>query len=281
MGDALVASKLQYLGTTQSISGLHEKAVLEAVLFGLPMFKVNMTGLRADTSAGSGPESLTFNPADVEGGLTWSNLAATTATTPRSKSLSLIGGGTVPASWYSGINGVSLNPGDPVLPLDIRNVTASSKVLRGVVWLGGNYTDIEPVVPLTSGRHRARRHPPHVRVADVLPGATVERELLRRARRDGGATNLSLTPAQHQAVDAGGTDALVRRYEDLDVRLYYLAANVPPDDRLATALAPSISNVGATIGSGDQVTFSATVVGDPVADRARLDPLHPRAGPER
>ena len=269
VGDALVASKLQYMSTTQSLSGLHEKAVLEAALFGLPMFKVSMTGER-DTSAGSGPESLAFNPADAEGGLTWSNLAATTATTAHSKPLSLIGGGSVSASWYSGTDGVSLNPGDPVLPLDIRNVTASSKVLRGVVWLGGNYTDIEPVVPLTStagtelgGTHLTfgsptfyPERPWSVNYFDELAG-------------DGGATNLLLTPAQHQVVDAGGTDALVRRYGNLGVRLYYLASNVPPDDRLATSLAPSISNVGATIGSGDQVTFRATVVGDPVAG-----PLH-------
>jgi hypothetical protein len=86
---------------------------------------------------------------------------------------------------------------------------------------------------------------------------------------NGGATSLLLTPAQHRVVDAGSTDALARRYGSLGVRLYYLASDVPADGRLATALAPSISNVGATIGSGDQVTFRATVVGDPVAG-----PLH-------
>ena len=43
------------MSTIQSLSGLHEKAVLEAALFGLPMFKVSMTGER-DTSAGSDPE---------------------------------------------------------------------------------------------------------------------------------------------------------------------------------------------------------------------------------
>ena len=228
-----------------------------------------MTGDR-DTSAGSGPESLTFEEGDAQGGLTWSNLATTTAMTAHSKPLSLIGGGTVSASWYSGVDGVSLNPGDPVLPLDIRNVTAASKVLRGVVWLGGDYTDIEPVVPLTAtagtelgGTHLTfgsptfyPERPWSVNYFDELAGS-------------GGATNLLLTPAQHRVVDAGGTDALVRRYGDLDVRLYYLASSEPADGRLATALAPSISNVGATIGSGDQVTFRATVVGDPEAG-----PLH-------
>ena len=268
VGDALVASKLQYMSTTQSLSGLHEKAILESALYGLPMFKVNMTGTR-DTAAGSSPESLTFAPGDVAGGLTWTDLAATTATTAHSKSLSLIGGGTASASWYSGDDGVSLNPGDPVLPLDTRDVTASAKVLRGVVWLGGDYTDITPVVPLTAtagtelgGTHLTFGSPV------FYPERPFSVNYFDQVAT-GQGTNLLLTPAQHRIETAGSTNALVRRYSGLDVRMYYLNTAVPTTDPVATALAPSMSGVGAIIGSNDQVTFQAKVAGDPFAG-----PLH-------
>ena len=42
VGEALVKAKLQYLATTPDIRGIHQKALLEATLFGLPMLGVNM-----------------------------------------------------------------------------------------------------------------------------------------------------------------------------------------------------------------------------------------------
>src|SRR2546429_353186 len=56
---------------------------------------------------------------------------------------------TVTASYLSGDDGVLVNPGEPVLPLEIKNVTVSGTVLRGVRFLGGTYSDINDVLPLT------------------------------------------------------------------------------------------------------------------------------------
>ena len=42
VGEALVKAKLDYLAATPDIRGIHEKALLEATLFGLPMLGVNM-----------------------------------------------------------------------------------------------------------------------------------------------------------------------------------------------------------------------------------------------
>ena len=42
VGEALVQAKLAYLAATPDIRGMHEKALLEATLFGLPMLGVNM-----------------------------------------------------------------------------------------------------------------------------------------------------------------------------------------------------------------------------------------------
>ena len=42
VGEALVRAKLDYLAVTPDIRGIHQKAVLEATVFGLPMLSVNM-----------------------------------------------------------------------------------------------------------------------------------------------------------------------------------------------------------------------------------------------
>ncbi|MEZ4714850.1 MAG: Ig-like domain-containing protein [Caldilineaceae bacterium] len=46
VGDALVRAKQRYLETTPALRGIHEKSLLEATLFGLPMVKVDLPGAR-------------------------------------------------------------------------------------------------------------------------------------------------------------------------------------------------------------------------------------------
>ncbi len=288
VGDALVASKIFYMSTTQSLSGLHEKAILESALFGLPMFKVDMPAGRGETT-GSGAQPLTFNTGDATGGgLTWTGLQtganniAPLTTEQHNKPLTVLNSdgtsaGNIVTTWFSGPDGESINPGDPVLPLDVRNVTQSSKVLRGVAFLGGTYTDkisvvdvhgagTVPVVPLTAtagtelgGTHLGfgsptfyPERPWSVNYFDELAGS-------------GGVTNLLLTPAQHRAISAGGDSALLRLYQSLDVRMYYLDSSVAPDASVATALAPSISDVSGTFVSDGKVSFKVKVIGDPFA----------------
>ena len=55
VGQALVQSKLAYLAATPQIQGMHEKALLTASVFGLPMFSVNMPGTRDTTAAAGSP----------------------------------------------------------------------------------------------------------------------------------------------------------------------------------------------------------------------------------
>ena len=51
VGEALVQAKLDYLAATPDIRGLHEKALLEATVFGLPMLGVNMPSGRGGPPA--------------------------------------------------------------------------------------------------------------------------------------------------------------------------------------------------------------------------------------
>src|SRR5205823_6264815 len=59
VGEALVQAKLAYLAATPDIRGLHEKALLEATLFGLPMLGVNMPSGRAAVGGTAGAVSPT------------------------------------------------------------------------------------------------------------------------------------------------------------------------------------------------------------------------------
>ncbi len=269
VGQALNAAKLFYMSTTQHLSGLHEKAVLEAALFGLPMFTVDMPGQR-DTSPGSQAASLNLTSAG--GGLSWADFSPSTPTQQHTKVLDTLDAsgqvaGTTTTTWLSGTDGASINPGDPVLPLDARNVTQAGKVLRGVVLLGGSYTDTVPVVPLTAtagtelgGTHLAfgspTFYPERPWSVNYLDGLA------------GGSTSLMLTPAQHRVDVPGDANAVRRTYSGLDVRLYYLNSTVEPTSNIAAAQAPSISGVKATV-SGSNVTFKATLMGDPNAGGAR------------
>jgi hypothetical protein len=54
VGQALVDAKQQYLAGTQLLEGLHQKAVIEATLFGLPMLSVNLPAGRGGAGGGGG-----------------------------------------------------------------------------------------------------------------------------------------------------------------------------------------------------------------------------------
>ena len=87
----------------------------------------------------------------------------------------------VTATWFTGPNGVVTNPGAPTLPLEIDDVTVSGKVLRGVGFRGGSFTDTPGVTPLTGAPATELNAPHSPFVSDgVLPVAAVERQLLRR-----------------------------------------------------------------------------------------------------
>ena len=84
IGEALRNAKLSYLSTTPDIRGIHEKALLEATLFGLPMWGVDMQGARTGTSSpasGITPTPVASGPA-ASLGLATASLDITPASGP-------------------------------------------------------------------------------------------------------------------------------------------------------------------------------------------------------
>jgi hypothetical protein len=273
VGEALVRAKHAYLATTPDIRGIHEKALLEATLFGLPMFGVVMPAGRGATPGtgtaitptlvGTQPAaSLGLAAADLN-----LNLSLPPGLTPQQLALknppydALPGTFTI-AKWLSGPNGVVTNPAEPALPLVARNVTSSdgSLVLRGVGFRGGTYTDTPGIVPLTGAPTTELRgvHAPFV--SPVFYPMRLWTPNYFGALGGVGGTNLLVTPVQHKTDNPALGTSIQRAYTNLNMKLFY-SGNL---SAAALSDAPTIVDTQAVTGPGG-VTFTAQVVGDPKA----------------
>ena len=245
VGDALVKSKLAYLAATPEIKGMHQKALLTSVLFGLPMFSVNMQGDREEAPTGAS----IANPTPDLDGLSNDQVTVDTSGTT--------GHPLVDPNYFSGPDGTASNPGEPALPRVVKNVGVDGKVLRGVGFRGGAFDETTDVTPLIGA--------PGTEFGGAQTPFTSDTFFPARmwttsyfGDLTGGSTNLVITPAQHQA-DGPGT-ATRRLYQGLDLWLFYVGEG---DTAAAQATAPKITNIETTV-AGDIVTFSANVLGDDV-----------------
>ena len=153
VGKALVAAKQRYLATTPYLRGIHEKAVLEATLFGLPMFAIDLPGDRLPADDDAPVIDQTQPVASAPGAVLDLHVADLTVTPQLAERvLQLTGvddGETVEARWLEGSDGIVTNPAEPTLPLESMNVSVPGLTLRGVGFRGGAYTDVEDILPLT------------------------------------------------------------------------------------------------------------------------------------
>ena len=268
IGQALVQAKTDYLATTApDIRGLHEKALLQATLFGLPMLGVNMPYGRGSAAGGAGVIAaqpvLTGPAATLNLDLRSYNLSVAPSLTSQTLALkNILGGPDVIASWLNGPDGVVTQPGEPALPLAAVNVTPtdSSIVLRGIGFRGGTFVDSLPIVPFTGAPTTEIRGVHGQFVSPVFYPARMWSPNYFGALAGNGGTQLLVTPAQHRNADLVQGTSTQRRYTNLDLLLYYsgeLGAAALSD-------APSIVSVE-EVRSGGDVLFTAQVVGDPAA----------------
>jgi choice-of-anchor A domain-containing protein len=259
LGKALVNAKNNYLASLPQVQGIHDKTVLQIVLYGLPMLSVNLPGTRLPANADA---SIIPGTTALGGGLysadtptivptfTSKTVQVTDATNPANK---------INATYLSGKDGVVVNPGEPFLPLEVRNVSVAGQVLRGVGFRGGSYTDLNNVVPLTGL--------PATELKAVYKSFSSSTLFPNRfwntnyfgtlANPVSGATRLLITPAQHVSSTPASQAVTLRRFDKLNFRLFY-------SDNPATALTglASIVNVSAVDNGGGNVGFQITVKGD-------------------
>ena len=104
------------------------------------MFSVNMPGSR--TGAGAGPSIVgstnnTLGVASADVNLGGFGITEVTKTDVNPN-----------ATYYTGRDGVASHPGEPALPRIVENVGVAGKVLRGVGFRGGAFTE-SSLVPMT------------------------------------------------------------------------------------------------------------------------------------
>ncbi|HWR64898.1 MAG TPA: choice-of-anchor Q domain-containing protein [Bellilinea sp.] len=270
VGVALMHAKQIYLADTTVLRPIHQKALLEATLFGLPMLSVNMAGERL-TQPGDPPIVTSSTPAASNPGaalgLSSADLTIQPALTTQTVLLESVSQtDSVLATYLSGGSGLLTNPAEPVLPLERRNVSLAGTVLRGVGFRGGLYTDRENILPLTGASTTEIRgiHPPFATNVYFPVQPWSLNYFGQLANNSSGSTQLQAIPAQFISDPASLTTGELRQYDRMDFRLFYnnniqtYAGNSIP----ALAAAPSILNVAA-LGTSSQVDFTATVLANP------------------
>ena len=270
VGQALVAAKQKYLNDTPKLLGLHEKALLETTLFGLPMLRVDLPGERltpdTDTSIVSTLTPAGANPG-VMLGLQTADVSVTPSLTEQSVNLTNVQDkSSVMATYLTGSDTFVTKPVEPALPLEIRNVSTPGTVLRGIGFRAGGYTDQPDVTPLIGAPTTEIRgvHAPFF--SNIFFPITPWRINYFDALTQGGATRLMVTPVQHKSSAPGLQTTTRRQFNSLDFRLYY-SDNV---QTYANQSVPALSAPPAIIRvqsdpQGGQVNFQVTVVGNPAA----------------
>ena len=272
LGNALVAAKQSYLYATAEMSGIHEKSLLEATLFGLPMLSIDLPYGRTipETNPSILPSSSPFpsNPG-YDLGLIYSDIVVEPTLT--TVSIPLNNPQTYQAIYLSGKDGVMSNPSEPVLPLEMYNVSLDDYVLRGVGFRGGSYADLEDILPLTGAAATDIRgvHTPFITdyFFPVRPwnvnyfGALIDAQ--------DGPTRLVVLPAQYRSSSPTSTTGTLRMYEDMTFRLYYSANIASYTDYgyvPAQAAPPLIASISAAYNESESaIDFQVMVVGDPTA----------------
>ncbi|HET7066401.1 MAG TPA: hypothetical protein VFI21_02240, partial [Nocardioides sp.] len=157
VGTALVQAKQDYLSGLSIVSGIDQKAMLEATLYGLPM-----TGFDAPGRTPIGSDVSQADPQPVGGstpgatfGLKTDDLSVDTPTETHTKASGVDptdptqAGLPATSTWLAGRDGVTALPGAPALPKQIENVTVPDLVLRGVGFRSADYTDTTGILPVT------------------------------------------------------------------------------------------------------------------------------------
>ncbi len=270
VGQALVKAKQQFLAETAQLTGIDQKTLVEMTLYGLPMMKVDMPGARlnppTESSIVSGTSPVPGGPG-ASFGLRRSPVVLNPVVNTHTKTLqNLSGGGTVTTTYLSGADGVVVNPFEPIYPKEIFNVTSNGNVLRGVALRGGTYADLTGIVPLTSSP-TTETSTAHLSFnADVFYPTQTWAPNFSDAI-SGGTTRLIVFPAQFQSSAPGAIDGILRKFNQLDLQLYYLSANWTdagsPAATKAAGVSASPSILGASgVENGNAINFSVNAATD-------------------
>ena len=281
IGQALVASKQDYLAGRVNLEGIDDKTLLETTLYGLPMLKVDLPGERiietqaqtitsAAQALGGPGASLGLHIGQPLQGGSQNVVVLNPALTQHQVPLTNVTDQTqVVATYFSGADGeTTARPAEPIYPLERYNVKVDGLILRGIGFRGGNYTDLSDVTPLTSAAttENSRGHPGFFSdfYYPIQNWAANYYDSI-----EGSADWLVVTPAQYRSNSLSSSSGTMRTYQEMAFRLFYLdqgwtgSANALLK-AAAISAAPDIRNISASpIANG--LHFQVEVLADPSA----------------
>ena len=279
IGEALTRAKHVYLAETPQLRPLHEKAVLEATIFGLPMLSFDMPGARLPASTST--SNINLSNFNQDPGLKLELKYADMTIRPDlqlqsevQKIQAVIDDGSgnrivserdETVSYLTGQDGIVSNTAEPVLPLHQVPVGVSGKVLRGVGFRGGTYESTGSLIPLVGSATTELRgaHAPFL--SDVFYPIVSWSVNYFEALTDGGGTTLNVYPAQFKSDGPLSDSGFFREYSRMDFRLYYSSyLKQEGNNRPGLAAGPAFTRIDAT-SEGIGVDFNLRVVGDPSA----------------
>ncbi len=270
LGQAVVKAKQQYLAETAQLTGIDHKTLVETTLYGLPMMKVDMPGARINPPSEDlivGATDLVTGGPGANFGLNSASVTLDPVTITNTKVLeNLSNGSMVTTTYLSGADGVVVNPFEPIFPKEIYNVNATGNILRGVAFRGGSYTDLNGIVPLTSSpttetstAHLSYNTNVFYPTQTWMPNFT--------DAFSGGDTRLIVFPAQFRSSAPGAIDGTLRKFDELDLALYYLPANWTDAGSSASTKAAAVSAAPTILGAsavenGSSLAFSINAVAE-------------------
>src|SRR5215212_1348882 len=270
VGQAVVKAKQQYLAQLAQLTGIDQKTIVEMTLYGLPMMKVDMPGARitpaAENSIVTSTNPIASGPAATFG-LRSTAVVLNPVLTTHTKALqNLSNASTVLTTYLSGANGVVVNPFEPIYPKQTYNVSTSGRELRGVAFRGGSYTDSSGIVPLTSSptTETSTAHLSY-NTSVFYPTQTWAPNYYDTI--SGGNTRLIVFPAQFQSSAPAAIDGTFRKFNQLDLQLYYLPASWANVGSPATTKAAAVSGgpmiLGASgVENGNTINFSVNAAAE-------------------
>ncbi len=240
VGEALMRAKQRYVGSASSggFSRYDEKVMIEATLYGLPMYRVTVpitTPVPGGLGSGGGGHMVKLGGALAD---TYTEITFNFEFTPHATGAGVYY--TVQSNY--GYTDTQTSAGRPIQPLVISDVTRSGLPARGVVVVGARYytTTIDPVIT-TLVTDTSKSEP----LFDYEGWYPTNIAVINRL---GSNDNLVIVPAQFHS-----ESGVERLYTELTLRVYYTDTG--------DYMPPSIWSVEST-GMGGTAFFQVDVSDD-------------------
>ncbi len=259
VGQALVDAKRRYLANTPVMRGIHEKTLLQVVLYGLPMVKLNLPGSRLVAPVSSGSTAVVMDLPNVTAGpglakgLKTGTLPIVPNLTQEFRTLDVVGSNdTVVASFFRGSSGLVTTPGEPVRPLESVAIGRPEGLVRGVGLRRASYVDVGDFLPFT-GAPATETRGVHGSFSTSVFYPIQPWNLNQMGAVCEGTTGTVFNAFPTQFVSAGSDPArgILRKYGRMEFTVFYCPATTEE----ALANPPAINVVASTV-SPNAIAFS-------------------------